>query len=341
MRRKEKAMEKKSRIRKIGLGALLLVFGVGILGGIFKENATAKENYDAVIRLSDKVLPDFSFANSTEDEIKVMTILNSAKAKKRIDYMDIIPGEEQYHEFDLKEYEKESKKLFGKILPHGLREKLEGGFQTYYDKLTKTIYQEAFYDPGDITIKRNKRIVKKGKKNSYVVENWDSYFYPLSMDKKPTKKMEVFIKKTKKGYVISDIKLSDLSEKVVKISEKDVKKQIKNIKKWFLKQPKNVIKKSFKKEGSSYIILKHQHDIIFIYEKDQATERRYYYKDGIPIRVMYSEDGKLLHSYDLSYDKTGEYLVNGKHELGDDSELIGGYFVGADQTYNQIETWMK
>lgn len=325
-------------------GFLKWIFGIvffGMIIGILGEKVSAKENYDAIFKLSEKVLPDFSFANSTDDEIKVMTILHSAKAKKRIGYADIIPGEEQYHEFDLKEYEKTSKKLFGKIIPHGLREKLEGGFQTYYDKATKTIYQEVFYDPGDLTIKRNKRIVKKRKKDLYVVENWDSYFYPLSMDKKPTKKMEVFIKKTKKGYVISDIKLSDLPEKVVKISSKDVKNQIKNIKKWFLKQPKNVLKKSFKKEGGSYIVLKHQQDIIFIYEKYGTIERRYYYKDGVPIRIMESEDGELLYTYDLSFDSKGEYLVNGKHEMEGDQESVMRFFVTADQTYNIVDLWMR
>lgn len=298
----------------------------------------AKDNSKEIIKLSDKVLPDFSFANSTDDEIKVMTILHHAKAKKRIPYEDILPGEEQYHEIDLKEYEKTSKKLFGKVIPHGLRDKLEGGFQTYYDKATKTIYQEVFYDPGDVTIKRNKRILKKLKKGSYVVENWDSFYYPLFLEKKPTKKMQVFIKKVGKKYIITDLKLSDLPEKVLKLSTADVKKQIANIKKWFVKQPKNVVRKDFKKDGNSYSVLMQDNDIIFIYEKEGAIERRYYYKEGVPVRIMHTEDGDLFYTYDLSYDKKG-YLVNGKREIEGHPESVMGFFATADYTYNKVDAW--
>lgn len=318
---------------------LMALFYLGVTAKVFEIKLHAKEVEKEVLRLSEKVLPDFSFANSTDDEIKVMTILHSAKAKKRVDMAEVHPDEHFYNEFDLKEYEKASKKLFGKVIPHGLLEKLEGGYQTYYDKATNTIFQEVFYNPGDSLIKRNKRTVKKLKKDSFKVEYLDSLYYPLSLDKLPTKKMQVYIRKKGKNFVISDIKLFDFKGSSLKLTGEDVKKQILAIKKWFVKQPKNVVKKSFKREGNSYITLTEKNNLIFIYEKEKQTERRYYYKDGIPVRIMETKNGKLLYSHDLSYDKKGSFLVDGKKTIEGDPEWIMSYFLEADYVYNKVDAW--
>lgn len=328
--------------KKIGFLCILvfaLCFGVSGLSETKEVFASVDEK--EIIKLSDKVYPYLSFEGYTDAEIKVMTILESAKAKKVVDMEEIDPDNENYNEVDLKEYEKASKKLFGKVIPLGLKGKIEGKFQSYYDKKTKTIYQAVFYDPGDVTIKRNKRTVKKLTNNTFVVENLDSSYHPLSLDKRPTKKMEVFIKKTKKGYLISDIKLTNISDDTVKLGEEDVKNQIKNIKKWFAKQPKDVVRKDFKKDDCSYTTLRHKHNIVFIYEKYGVEEKRYYYKDGIPVRVMESENGKVVYQYDLTLDKNGNRLLNGKEEFDDDWEEAIALFAGADNAYYWIEKWEK
>lgn len=82
--------------------------------------AKEKEVYEAILKFSDKVLLNFSFSDATEREIKVLTILAAAKAKATVDYEILSPLHPQFDEYDLSEYNKVSKKLFGKVLSHGL-----------------------------------------------------------------------------------------------------------------------------------------------------------------------------------------------------------------------------
>lgn len=315
------------------LTAVLSVIGfvLVLFGGI---RAEAKSEREKVVELAAMVRP-YDLYEVHDDEVEIAVVL--ANTKPKIARKADSPYKTIYNEYRLEDFQKTSKRIFGKVIELKIATKKNVRSPVmYYNSENRTIYLPLFYDPGDTVIFTKHREVKT-KDGSFEVSNYDVTYHWSGVDRRPTKVTKIKIKPSPKyGYIITSIKREELPLSKMDLSKKAVDKQIKQIKEWYNKPTSADRKEGYERDKIKYSMLYHDDNLVFVVKNDGDKVFRYYYKYGVLIHAIEStaKGNKTLKTYE-AYFKNGDYYINNHNVFRspDWIEELTELIKDADQTF--------